>query len=224
MAMEDIPRGLTGIILAGGQGSRMDGWDKGLLEVCDRTLVERVIEALRPQVDDLVIVANRHQGAYRRFRYPVVAAPDGAEGLLASLEAGMTCAQTDYVLCVPCDAALLPPNLAARLWRGLGRAEAAVAHDGERPLPRCALLSRRLLWSLRAFLAAGGSEPRRWLAQHRVRAVDFSDWPSECWSIGGWQDWENTQRALAALGAARPQNFSRTSATKGRWSENSTRS
>ncbi|HTJ94962.1 MAG TPA: molybdenum cofactor guanylyltransferase [Pararobbsia sp.] len=63
---------ITGLILAGGQGSRMGGVDKGLELLQGRPLVEYAIERLRPQVGTLIISANRHIEAYARYGFPVI--------------------------------------------------------------------------------------------------------------------------------------------------------
>ena len=71
--MEIAPRDITGVILAGGRGSRLGGVDKGLVPLHGRPLIEHVIDALRPQVGALLISANRNHDIYASYGYPVVA-------------------------------------------------------------------------------------------------------------------------------------------------------
>ena len=170
---------ITGVILAGGQGSRMGGLDKGLLVLQGRPLVEHLLDALQPQVDAILISANRNQARYQQYQHPVISDElSGYQGPLAGFAAAMQHATTPYVLIVPCDAPVIAPDTTARLWQALQResAELAVAHDGERLQPVHALIPVSLLPSLQAFLANGDRKIDLWYAQHRVAMVDFSDY------------------------------------------------
>jgi molybdopterin molybdotransferase len=169
---------ITGVILAGGQGSRMGGQDKGLLEFQGRPLVEHLLAALQPQVDAILISANRNQERYQRYQYPVVSDElGGFQGPLAGFATAMQTANTPYILTVPCDAPKIAPDMATRLWAALQResAELAVAYDGERLQPVHALIPVSLLSSLQTFLANGDRKIDLWYAQHRTAIVDFSD-------------------------------------------------
>ena len=170
---------ITGVILAGGRGSRMGGQDKGLLELHGRPLVEYLLEALQPQVDAILINANRNQARYQQYHYPVISDDlSDYQGPLAGFAAAMQAASTDYILTIPCDAPELAADTAARLLAALQgeQAEIAVAHDGERLQPVHALLPVSLLPSLQAFLANGDRKIDLWYAQHRMASVDFSDY------------------------------------------------
>ncbi len=183
--------GLTGVILAGGLGRRMGGQDKGLVKLRDRPMIEHVIAALQPQVDELLINANRNQDAYRAFGSPVIAdrIPDYAgplSGMATALEA-MTGA---FLLTAPCDCPFPPADLAQRLMADLelNKAEIAVAHDGVRLQPVFALIKRDLLPSLQTFLAAGGRRIDEWYAGHRFVTVDFSDQPEAFLNLNRLED------------------------------------
>lgn len=173
------PERVTGVILAGGQGRRMGGLDKGLVEYRGRPLVAQVLAALRPQVGPLLISANRNQDRYRAHGVPVIADDlAGFQGPLAGIAAALAVATTPWILCVPCDTPHLPPDLALRLAAALqGDRELAVAHDGVRPHPLHALLPVTLAADLGAFLAAGERQTRAWQARLRLAQVDFSDHP-----------------------------------------------
>lgn len=125
------PSDITGIILAGGLGRRMGGVDKGLQLLDGRPLVRHVAERLAPQVDQLLINANRSQADYAALGYPVLAdeIPDFA-GPLAGLHAALSAATTAWVVTVPCDSPYLPLDLVSRLQAGLQSSAAglAVAH------------------------------------------------------------------------------------------------
>jgi molybdenum cofactor guanylyltransferase len=164
-----IPRreDITGLVLAGGRGSRMGGIDKGLVRFRGRTLVERVIDRIRPQVGSLMISANRNVDAYRAFGYPVLLdAADGLEpfpGPLAGLLAGLRAATTPWLAAVPCDAPFLPPDLVSRLVASLGAGRAAMASVGDRAEPVFCLLHVDLAADLAAALANGERRAETWL-------------------------------------------------------------
>jgi len=171
---------LTGVILAGGRARRMGGRDKGLLSLAGRPMIEYVIEALRPQVDTLLINANRNREAYAGYGFSVV--PDDTSdypGPLAGMAAAMAAAAAGSILTVPCDGPWLPPDLARRLEAGRVAQDVPIcmAHDGHRAQPVFALLDRDLLPSLREYLARGGRKIDLWYAQHGAATADFSDCP-----------------------------------------------
>ena len=171
---------VTAVILAGGRATRMGGEDKGLVELAGRPMIAHVLAALAPQVEWLVINANRNLDRYAGFGWPVVRDDDtGFLGPLAGLAAGMRVASTGLVMTAPCDCPMLPPDLATRLHDALAQqdAEIAVPHDGERLQPVFMLVRRELRDSLEAYLGSGGRKIDRWFEHHRLAEVDFSDRP-----------------------------------------------
>lgn len=169
---------VTGIVLAGGMGRRMGGVDKGLVALAGRPLVAHVLERLAPQVGAVVVNANQNRDRYAAFGHPVVADEVGGfAGPLAGLHAGMTAATTPYVITVPCDSPFLPDDLVARLAAGLERerAQLAVAQTFAQPHPVFALVDRRVLPHLTAFLAGGGRRIDAWYASLPVATVAFDD-------------------------------------------------
>src|SRR5258708_39599236 len=93
---------ITGLVLAGGQGSRMDGEDKGLVLLDGQPMIERVIARLRPQVGEVIISANRNRERYATLGYRVV--PDllaNYQGPLAGMASGLEAATTPYMVTVP---------------------------------------------------------------------------------------------------------------------------
>lgn len=170
--------GVTGIVLAGGQGRRMGGVDKGLQPLRGRTMVEWVLERLAPQVDEILINANQNLAAYARFGHRVVSDEVGGfAGPLAGLHAGLTAASQPLAVTVPCDSPFLPRDLVARLRAALEAqgAELAVAKTGAQPHPVFALVRTTLRANLEAFLAAGGRKIDAWYAPLRVAEVAFDD-------------------------------------------------
>ncbi|MFZ1389316.1 MAG: molybdenum cofactor guanylyltransferase MobA [Thiolinea sp.] len=190
---------LTGVILAGGQGSRMGGVDKGLLEWQDRPLIEHLIAALQPQVPTLIINANRNQAHYQRYDLAVISDQHSDyQGPLAGLAAALQAVQTPYILTVPCDSFYVDPDFAARMLQALNQtdAELAVAHDGINLQPVYALVPVNLLPSLEAFLARGERKLRAWYAEQQMITVDCSDIASMFQNI-------NTPAQYQALQAGR---------------------
>ena len=195
------PSPIVGAILAGGRAKRLGGVDKGLVEIHGRPLVSWIIEVLAPQVDGVLINANRNGDRYRQYGFPVV--PDRLpdhQGPLAGIAAVLAeVPPGGAALTVPCDSPSPPADLAARLSAALdaGEGDLAVAHDGERLQPVHALIPATLRVSLDAFLASGGRKVERWLAGHRVAVVDFSDCRDRFINLNHPGDLERVQRLPA---------------------------
>jgi molybdenum cofactor guanylyltransferase len=199
------PAAIIGTILAGGQARRLGGVDKGLIEVAGRPMIEWIIEALAPQVDAILINANRNPDRYCRYGFPVIGdLLPNHQGPLAGFAAAMAEVPGDAaVLTVPCDSPAPPPDLAARLTGALeaGDAELAVAHDGERLQPVYALIPAALRESLNAFLASGERKIDLWYARHRMATADFSDCPERFLNLNRPEDLAEVQRLLHRPGA-----------------------
>lgn len=182
---------VCGGILAGGQGLRMGGRDKGLLVHQGRSLFEHVLERLGPQVDALLISANRHHPRYAEAGFPVLAdAQFAGSGPLAGIATLLAVCTMPWLLTVPVDAPRLPADLRSRLCAAQQRSNAAVviAHDGERAQPLFALYRAAL--AERAVLALVGGERAVWRFQQAagVDYVDFSDQPAAFANLNCPQD------------------------------------
>lgn len=203
-AMHSV-KGITGAILAGGLGRRLGGVDKGLLPVAGRPLVERVLDCLRPQVDRILINANRNPARYAQYGCPIIAdRDDGYPGPLAGMLSVLAATETSHVLCVPCDAVCLPPDLTSRMRTALSGSAAKVCavHDGAWLHPVCAMIPRDALPDLRDWLAQGRREVAGWLQSQGLVTVDFPDWPSVYWSINTPDDLAEVERRLRSDSAA----------------------
>ena len=168
--------GVTGILLAGGQGRRMGTVDKGLQLLHGKPMVAAVLARFAPQVDEILINANQNLDAYRAFGHRVV--PDaigGFAGPLAGLHAGLKAARNPLVVTVPCDSPFLPDDLVARLQKEMKENEIAVAKTGDQAHPVFALVRKSVLENLEAFLASGGRKIDAWYSAHRVVEVQFDD-------------------------------------------------
>ncbi|MBU6460364.1 MAG: molybdenum cofactor guanylyltransferase [Proteobacteria bacterium] len=171
---------ITGMILAGGQGRRMGGKDKGLISLNGRPLITHVIERLTPQVAEVMINANQNIEFYQRLGYPVLTdALSGFAGPLAGLERGLASASHDWVLTAPVDSPFLPFDLAKRLSQAIAasHADVAIARTFERTHPVFCLCPKRLHGSLIHYLEQGGRKIDTWLAGHHLITVAFDDQP-----------------------------------------------
>lgn len=169
---------ISAVILAGGLARRMDGADKGLLELHGLPLVARVMARIKPQVNELFISANRNIEQYARFGLPVLCDEvEGGAGPLAGLQRAMREASHELVLCVPCDMPLLPMDLAARLQAALEAEGAQVAVPGTgADVHHALMLCRRdLAQNLDAFLASGERRVRQWQSGLKRVVVPFAD-------------------------------------------------
>jgi len=176
------PDEITGLVLAGGRGSRMGGVDKGLQNHLGMPLALNALLRLQPQVGHVMINANRNLGAYDAMGVPVW--PDALAdypGPLAGFLAGLEHCETPYLVTVPCDTPNFPTDLVARL------AEALVAEDAEIAVaatreggqvqvqPVFCLMRASLMESLVVFTQGGQRKIDRWTGQHRCATVVFDD-------------------------------------------------
>lgn len=169
---------ISAIILAGGAGRRMGGQDKGLLELAGQPLVRHVLARIQPQVDEILISANRNLDDYCALGHRVVTdASAGFQGPLAGVLAGLKAAQHAWVLSVPCDSPALPLDLVRQLAAPLlaGDAEIAVASAGGRHHPAIMMCARRLADDLERYLAEGGRAVYTWQSRHCTAVVEFAD-------------------------------------------------
>jgi molybdenum cofactor guanylyltransferase len=179
------PQDITGLILAGGRGSRMGGVDKGLQNFNGIPLALHTLMRLGPQVESVMVNANRNLSAYESFGASVW--PDASAdfaGPLSGFLVGLERAETPYVLTVPCDTPRLPLDLAERLAEALIREDADIAmaaapetdehgNTQVRTQPVFCLIKIELSESLVKFTHAGGRKIDAWTAQHKTVVVPF---------------------------------------------------
>jgi len=201
----DVTGSVTGVLLAGGRGRRMGGVDKGWVMLDGVPLVQRAIQRLTPQVDQIVISANRHVDRYRRLGYPVVTDPlPDYPGPLAGLSGAMQTIATPWILLTPVDMPWLPAEVLSRLSSVADEADIVVAHDGERLQPLVALIRSSLREDLTRWLQTGGGKVIAWYARHRWCQVDFSDRNAQFANF-------NTQREIERAAYHEPPDASRRS-------------
>ncbi len=175
------PQEITGLVLAGGRGSRMGGVDKGLQNFQGMPLALHAVLRLGPQVGSLMVNANRNLAAYESMGVPVW--PDATTdfpGPLAGFLAGLERCETAYLVTVPCDSPQFPADLVVRLSAALQAEDAdlamAVTREADGMLqthPVFCLMKTGLMESLVAFMAGGQRRIDRWTGQHRCAQVLF---------------------------------------------------
>ena len=179
---------ITGLILAGGRGTRMGHVDKGLQNFRGAPMALHVMLRLQPQVGELMINANQNLAPYESFGVPVW--PDemqGYAGPLAGMQTGLIHCTTEYMVTAPCDSPFLPTDLVQRLADSLFDADADLAvavtgtDEGEagkrtrQVHPVFCLMKASLLQHLSEYLRDGGRKVDGWYASLNTVEVDFAD-------------------------------------------------
>jgi molybdopterin-guanine dinucleotide biosynthesis protein A len=179
ISTEDI----TGLILAGGRAQRMGGIDKGLIPFHGKPLIESAIAKLKPQVQTIVINANRNITKYASYGYPVIMdeTPDFS-GPLAGFSEGLKACRTPYLLTSPCDSPLQPNNLAELLVAEMERGDFELVYASSKETdgkvwaqPVFCLMRANLQDALAKFLLKGDLKIDRWFKELRSSTVIFDD-------------------------------------------------
>lgn len=200
---------ITGMILAGGEGRRMGGRDKGLEPFAGLPLVAHVAKRFEGRVAELMINANRNSDGYAPFANRVIEdAEGGFKGPLMGIYSGLRAAKTPWLLVAPCDSPVLPDDLVPRMLAGImtenGEQDIAVAFDGERLHPVVALLRTSLADDLAAALDQGERKIDRWFARHPWCKVDMSDCPEAFANLNTAEEKHRLELALATAAQERP--------------------
>lgn len=186
---------ITGVILAGGQATRMGGYDKGLLALNGLPLYQHVLARLRKQVDEIIINANRNLPVYQQSGYRVISdLKNGFSGPLAGILTGMYTATSEWIVFVPCDVPELPQDLVKRLWEGRKGKNAAYATDGKRGHPTLLLINRCLLKPLENYLDHGDRKLMIFMERIEATPVSFSDQPEAFRNLNFPEDLTSLQR------------------------------
>lgn len=169
---------VTGAILAGGQATRMGGADKGLVLLNGMPLYQHVLRRLAPQVETVLISANRNIEEYKKSGCAVF--PDslgGFKGPLAGILTILENSPTEWVAFSSCDTPLIPQDLVERLWNEKNNRLAAYVNDGTRVHPTLCLLHTDLIQPLQGYLAQGDRKLMIFLESQRAVAINFHDIP-----------------------------------------------
>jgi len=167
---------ITAVILAGGQASRMDGEDKGLIVFRELPLISHVINITKPKVSQILISANRNFEEYANFGKVISDDLEGYQGPLAGISKALKVCSTPYLLVLPCDSPLIDSALIDSLIEKMeiSNVDICVAHDGLIMHATFALMQTKLEKSLEEFLGEGGRKMALWYRQQSLERIDVS--------------------------------------------------
>ncbi|CAH0539889.1 molybdenum cofactor guanylyltransferase MobA [Vibrio marisflavi] len=184
------------VILAGGQASRMNGNDKGLIELNKKTLVEHAIEILAVQTDRYSINANRNLDTYQKFAPVIKDEITGFQGPLAGIHAGLANSKTEWVGFVPCDCPFIVGDLVERFCNDVSESNLIyVAHDGEHVQPIFSLWNIKVLDALEDYLKRGERKVGFFYKEMNAKPVDFSDTPKSFVNLNTPEDLKQFEKA-----------------------------
>lgn len=193
---------ISAIILAGGRAVRMGGLDKGLVLFRQKPLITHVISRLTPQVDEIIINANRELETYKTLGYQVLQDEiSDFSGPLAGIQLGLKYAKNDYLLTAPCDSPLLPLDLADRLQAALlaHDADIAIVSSDGNTHPVFCLCKKSVLSALNDYLNHGGRKVSAWQQSLNHVYVDFSDCAEAFTNLNSQQDLADFETKLQHL-------------------------
>ena len=186
---------ITAVILAGGQGTRLGGEDKGLVKLNHIPLVRHLINRVQPQVTEIIISANRNIEAYAEFGFTVYEDDiSNFAGPLAGILKALRHSKNEWLLCVPADSPFVPLDLAERLLKNMGENTIAIPHDGKYLQPTFALIHKSLSASLDEFLSQGERKARVWMKQQPHAIIDFSVQANAFININTDDDLKNAEK------------------------------
>jgi len=167
---------ITAVILAGGQASRMDGEDKGLIVFRELPLIAHVVNVVESKVSQILISANRNFEEYANFGKVIRDDLEGFQGPLAGISKALKVCLTPYLLVLPCDSPLIDEALIDSLIEKMeiSKVDICVAHDGSIMHATFALMQTKLEKSLEGFLEEGGRKMALWYRQHSLERIDVS--------------------------------------------------
>jgi molybdenum cofactor guanylyltransferase len=209
---------LSGLILAGGEGRRMAGRDKGLISLVQKPLVEYAIECIAPLVDDLTISCNRNRELYQGYQLDCIfdnkmdkqadKNSESSQGPMAGLVAGLQHAKHDWLLVMPCDTPLMTTAIMAQLSTQLSTylkanessdsVQAIIfSHQGLQPLH--GLYHRSMLPIFEQCLAENKNALQRLLrSMDTIKIVDASDAELNFNNANDSEELNTIERLLAA--------------------------
>ena len=170
-----------GVILAGGQATRMGGGDKGLLTLGSGTILSHVIARIEPQVDSLALNAIGDATRFAELGLPVISdSISGFAGPLSGVLAGLDWAAekgASHIVTVAADTPFFPCDLVPQLQLAAETAgtNIALARTPDGRHPTFGLWPTALRDDLRSALQGGLRKVVVWTDQHGAATADFPD-------------------------------------------------
>ena len=190
------------IVLAGGEGRRMGGCDKGLVSFQSQPMAGFAIQLIRPFVRRIIISCNRHLPEYAELADEVVEdSLEGFQGPLAGILAGLKVSCSAQVLVLPCDTPLLEAVLVRRLLDAAADSPdvITVLSEGGKLHPLHAVIPRLLVDDLERWLEGGQRAVQRWMGNHPMQLIDISDLSEQLCNLNTFHE----LRSLEALTSER---------------------
>ena len=154
---------ITGVIQAGGRSTRMGGEPKALIELGGRRIVERVLAAIAPVVDDVLVVTNTPE-RYAFLGLPMVGDVFADGGSLGGIYSGLAAASGEAAFTVACDMPFLHPEVARLVVARAEEGDVVIPRLGEQLETMHAVYGKRCLPHMEERLRAG-----------RLKIVGFFD-------------------------------------------------
>ncbi len=179
---------VTGIVLCGGQGARLNGQDKPLLRLGNRQIIDYILDGLVEQVGRCVISCSRNVALYEAKGHQVIVDSDVARGPLAGLCESFQFIETEWVLTVPGDSPFLATNLVSVLSTDATRQGVAVPDNGEHRQNLYLLIDTLARDDLCRFYDDGGKAVKYWLNHRQVKSTDMTDQATSFFNINTPQE------------------------------------
>jgi molybdopterin-guanine dinucleotide biosynthesis protein A len=165
---------VTGVIQAGGKSTRMGGSPKALLELGSCRIIERVVEAIAPVVDDLLLVTNTPE-LYAFLGVPMVSDVYPDHGSLGGIYSGLRSASGEAAFTVACDMPFLRPDVARLVIARAGEGDVVIPRVGDQLETMHALYAKSCLGPIEARLRAGRLKIAGFFEDVRVVEIGEAD-------------------------------------------------
>ena len=192
---------VTGIVLCGGRGSRLNGEDKPLLNLDEARIIDHMCKRLKPQVKEIIISCSRNVAIYEALHFTIAIDRELNRGPLAGLCEAFKHVETEWTITTPGDTPFLSSTLVSDLGSsGMAQGIAVPIVNGVRQNLNL-LLNLKRRQQLKEFHEAGGLAVKHWLDQEHIESVDFSESADDFYNINTQVDLETARNMLVTKGA-----------------------
>ena len=198
---------VTGIVLCGGKGSRLDGRDKPLIELGSKTIIEHILDRLALQCDRILLSCTRNVALYETLNHEVVVDLDLEEGPLGGLNAALQSVTTEWVLTVPGDAPFVPQNLTTLLEKDAQKQGIAFPTADNQQHNLTMLMNRRRSNNLQTFYKNGGRAVKKWFLDEKIQSTNLDDYSVHFFNINTESQLAKASQLLASLNDSQSIKF-----------------